>query len=274
MNCCVIGHPIGHSLSPFIHSELFKISNIDCSYITADIAPEDLKEKMDFLKGFDCFNVTIPHKSSIMPYLDVIDDLALNIGAVNTVKNDNGTLYGYNTDGYGFYMALDAHGIKLCGKVLILGYGGAALAIAHTALKMGCALTIGVDDINSQKAINFCNGLRETYNCNIDMMLISDIDADFDLVVNATPVGMYPKCDACILSDAQISRTKAVFDAVYNPYPTLLVKKATERGIKALSGMSMLVWQAAKAHSIWYGAEFSVESINEICEKAINQLEG
>lgn len=272
MNCCVIGHPIGHSLSPFIHTRLFKISNIECSYITLDIAPENLKNNVDYLKSFDCINVTIPHKSAILPFIDVLDESSKQIGAINVIKNQNGIFYGYNTDGYGFYEALKAESINLGGNVLLLGYGGAALAIAHKVLQNGCALTVGVNDLQSQRAINFCNTLKKIYHCDINMELITKIDSDFDLIINATPVGMYPKCDECILDDAQIARTKAIFDAVYNPVDTLLVKKARALNIKAISGMSMLVFQAAKAHNIWYGGEFSLDQINKICNDAINQL--
>ncbi|MBQ7045708.1 MAG: shikimate dehydrogenase [Clostridia bacterium] len=272
MKCCVIGHPIGHSLSPFIHSELFKISGRDSSYITLDIAPEELKEKTDFLKTFDCINVTIPHKRAIMEFTDVLDPTAKQIGAVNVIKNENGTLYGYNTDGYGFSKALEAENIALKGKVLLLGYGGVALAMAHQALQKGCSLTVGTNDLTSKRAIDFCQSFKNEYHCDINMELIEKIDSDFDLIVNATPVGMYPKCDDCILKDHQIARAKAVYDAVYNPVDTTLIKKAAALKVKALSGMSMLVWQAARAHDIWYGGQFSTEQINTICKKAEEKL--
>ncbi len=272
MNCCVIGHPIGHSLSPFIHNELFKISNIDCSYITLDIAPENLKDSINHLKTFDCINVTIPHKSAILPFIDVLDENAKQIGAINVIKNHNSAFYGYNTDGYGFYEALKSESIALKGKVLLLGYGGAALAIAHKLLQNGCLLTVGVTDLQNQRAIDFCNTLKKIYHCDINMELIKKIDAQFDLIVNATPVGMYPNCNDCILNDEQISKAKAIYDAVYNPIDTLLVKKAKALNIKAISGMSMLVFQATKAHNIWYGGEFNLEQINKICNEATSKL--
>lgn len=272
MKYCVIGHPIGHSLSPLLHTELFKASGITADYAALDIAPECLTEKISYLKTLNGFNVTIPNKSEIIPYLTLLDKNAEMIGAVNTVKIQNGELFGFNTDGYGFSKALEAEGIPLSGKVLLCGYGGAALAIAHEALKAGCSLTVGTRDVNDAKAVSFCKTLGDIYSVNISLKHYNSINENFDLAVNSTPVGMFPKTDASILTAEQVSRCSYIYDAVYNPFDTLLVKTAKSLNIKAASGIKMLVFQAAKAHFIWYGGEFSQKIINDISKTLYDKL--
>lgn len=264
----VIGHPIGHSMSPYIHKKLFELSNMDCDYCTVDIAPENLKTSVDELLALTGFNVTIPHKESIIPLLDNIDASAKLYNAVNCVKNENGKLYGCSTDAFGFSKALEAEGINLCGKVLILGCGGAAKTIAREAISFGCDITIAVLEKNLDNAKVFCNELCDAGGT-AGAEIISNVNGEYDLLVNATPCGMYPNVDT--MADINIEclkNCKTVFDIVYNPAETLLIKTAKEYGIKTIGGMAMLVWQAVKGHEFWYGGKFKNADIKQLITNA------
>lgn len=271
-NFSVIGHPIGHSMSPYIHKRLFELSGIDAEYCTLDIAPENLKTSIRQLSSLNGFNVTIPHKETIIPLLDGIDASAQTYNAVNCVKNDNGKLYGCSTDAYGFSKALSAEGVKLCGKILVLGCGGAAKTIAREAVSYGCEITIAALESDLPKAAQLCAAL-EVVGAKAQCVELSKVDGEFDLLVNATPCGMYPKVDA--MADVNIDCLKkchAVFDAVYNPAETLLIKTAKQYGIKTVGGMAMLVWQAVKAHEFWYGGTFQNEEIKQIIKDADKEM--
>lgn len=264
----VIGHPIGHTMSPFIHSRLFKLQNIDTNYEKLDITPENLQQSFERLKSLKGFNVTIPHKQSIIPFIDKLDPSALKYGAVNCVCTKNNITYGFNTDAYGFIKSLESQGVKLEGKVLICGSGGVARTFARESIDSGCDVYIA--SINNEaeylkKELTFTS------------LEYSDIEGGFDIVINATPVGMYPNCDASVLNDNQLSGCKVLFDAVYNPAKTKLMKTAQKSGITAIGGMSMLVWQAVKAHEYWYDAKFDTDDINNLIDqsnKALNEIFG
>lgn len=260
---CLIGHPLGHSISPDIHRRLFKISGIDADYCLHDIPPDEFEKNMDFLKSVDGFNVTIPHKQRILPYLDHIDGFAKTCGAVNTVICENGKLSGFNTDADGFLRALSDAKIELCGRVLLCGAGGAARMMACEAIAKGCSLTVATRKIDG--AQNCANGLmRQFPSADLSAQTLSSISGSFDLILNGTPAGMYPKVDGCPVSEEIIKNSAAVFDAVYNPYETKLLKIARKAGAKTQGGLTMLVWQAAAAQEIWTGANFKDSDIRPL----------
>ena len=153
----VIGHPIGHTMSPFLNARLFSLSGLPAQYTSRDIAPESLPDSLGFFRSLQGFNVTIPHKQAIIPFLDELDPSARNIQSVNTVKQVNGRLIGYTTDGAGFRFALENAGIPLKGNVLILGAGGVSRVMALEALEAGCRLTIAAR--NSEKAQSLASQL-------------------------------------------------------------------------------------------------------------------
>ncbi len=271
-NYAVIGHPIGHTMSPFIHKELFKLQNIDIEYSALDIHPEKLSDEINGVLGeLQGFNVTIPHKEAIIPHLDYVDDSALKYNAVNCVLRKDGNTYGCSTDAYGFTKALDANGIPLSGKVLVLGAGGAARTLAREASDAGCDITIAIKADNIHKAEDLKNWLTDNGG-KVSICEIKDIEGEFDLCVNATPVGMYPNTENMVLTEAQLSNCKALFDAVYNPEKTKLIKTAQGLGIKTVGGMAMLVWQAVKAHEFWYGAKFETADIEKIIDGANKEM--
>ena len=269
----VIGHPIGHTMSPFIHKRLFELSGIDVEYSAIDIAPEDLENAISGqLSALDGFNVTIPHKELIIPFMDHIDESASKYNAVNCVKRENGKLLAFSTDAFGFTEALKANGVALKGNVLILGSGGAARTLAREAADNGCNVTIAVRLADLEKAAELKEWLIENGG-KATVARIETVHGDFDLLINATPVGMYPNSDAMPIDKSQLMCCKALFDAVYNPKKTKLIKTAEELKIKTVGGMAMLVWQAVKGHEYWYGAKFSNEQIGKLIEDASLEME-
>lgn len=270
----VIGHPIGHTMSPFIHNRLFELAGIEAEYGVIDVAPENLeKDYKEVLSKLDGFNITIPHKSAIIPYLNSIDKKADMYGSVNTVTADG---KGYTTDPDGFLQALKANGIKLDGNVVIVGTGGVARTMAFEAVKAGAAITIAVrhEDIHMVSALA-CEIMTKTIHPSISTCYIDRLEKNgknIDLLVNATPLGMYPNVDTMPVGENIIANCNAVFDAVYNPLETKLIKTAKAMGKKAVGGMSMLVWQAVVAHQIWDGSEYDVNDIEKICLDASEEL--
>ncbi len=268
----LIGYPLGHTISPYIHSELFKIRGISARYQAIEISPENLGNNISFLKELDGFNITIPHKNSIIKELDFIDETAKLYGAVNTVKIVNNKFFGYNTDANGFLQAIKKAGLELFGKVFVYGYGGVARTIAFECVKLGCSVTLGVREGRLERAKPLQTEIYEKLNKTVDIKEIYNLTEKYDLFINATPVGMYPKCDASPLTKEQLSLFGGVFDTIYNPEQTRLIKYAKSLGIKNDSGLSMLVHQAVKAQSIWFETEFKSEEIESIIEKSSRKL--
>ena len=268
----VIGHPIGHTMSPFIHKRLFEMKGIQADYSVYDIAPQDLKHKMQDLKKLDGFNITIPHKQAVIPFLDTLSSRASLYQSVNTVKN-SGELQGFTTDPLGFLSALRHAGIPLKGRVVILGAGGAARTMAYEAVMAGCSVVIAVRRQTLLHAASLSGSIRcdvhsgDTETCRIDCL-----SGHIDLLVNATPVGMYPHANELPVSRRVLENTDYVFDAVYNPLETKLLKTAEECGCRVLGGLSMLVWQAAEAHKIWDGSQYTDDEINALCSETEQEL--
>lgn len=270
----VIGFPIGHSMSPFIHKELFRLKGFSGGYDKLQIAPEDLEAEFHkTLKKLDGFNVTIPHKVEIIKYLDRLDLSAAEYGAVNVVANQNGEYVGYNTDAYGFLEGAKFSGIKLSGKVLIYGFGGAARTIITECVKAGCEVTVGTAPDFLEQGEKTVKELSENLGAKIKIILGEDIKEHYNLFVNATPIGMYPKVNAMPLTAEQIELMDAVYDIVYNPEETLLLKTAKQKGKICGGGLSMLVTQAAKAHEYFYGATFTDSEIEEIIKNTARAQE-
>ncbi len=260
----LIGEHLAHSMSPFIHKQLFKLSGREADYRLIEIESDKLESEFDLtasqLKGF---NVTIPYKQRVIPLLKGLSGDAEFYGAVNCVDVKSGI--GHNTDAYGFLKALEVSGIELSGKVLVLGNGGAARTVAFEAARAGCEVTIAS---RSDKGGLLGKEIARRLGCEMEVLRFSDIKGGYDLVVNATPVGMYPNVSASPLEYEQLEGCRALFDLIYNPCQTKLMRYALRRGMKVGGGMPMLVWQAARSHEIWYSAEFKPADIEGIVELA------
>lgn len=269
----LIGHPLGHSMSPLIHKKLFALSGIeDYSYELIDIAPEKLNESEEMLRGLRGFNITIPHKTAIIPMTDRLGESALRYNSVNCISNDNGVMTGYNTDCDGFLRSAEL--LPLGGRVLLIGCGGVGRMIAIEAALHGAELTIAVipEAVKTAQLV-MAEILSKCGEASVRICLVDEIEGKFDLLINATPVGMYPKIDGCPVSDEIIENCLSFFDVIYNPIETLLIKKARVLGKIAVGGAAMLVYQAVKAHELWYGGEFSTEEVSAIIRAVENEVE-
>ena len=269
----LIGHPLGHSMSPMIHDGLFKLKGKDSPYELVDIAPEELPQKSDFLRGISGFNITIPHKVSVIDLIDEMDESAKRYNSVNCVDNKNGKLIGYNTDCDGFLLSVKSKNMPLNGDVLLIGCGGVGRMIAVETVRHGGKLTIAHIPEASDMAESLRNEIIETYpDAVVKTVLTSEISGKFDMLINASPVGMYPNSDACPVSDEIIADCGCAFDVVYNPVETLLVRKFKEQGKTAVGGCAMLVYQAVKAHEIWDGDFYTDDEVNSIIKSVEDKI--
>jgi len=253
----LIGHPIGHSLSPKLHNSLYGKYNLDYVYLAFDIPPDDVGKAVEALKilGFKGFNVTIPHKEKVIWFLDSLDTEAAIIGAVNTVKMENGKLIGYNTDGMGFVDSLKRRGIEPKDKVvLVLGAGGSARAICVYLLKEGIK-ELYIYNRTKERAVELIRHLERFFpNVSIKYLAKEDMgDVKPDLLVNTTPLGMWPHTHLMPVEDYDFLPGMAVVDIVYNPIETAFLNKARRAGCVTINGLDMLVGQAIKAIEIWTG---------------------
>lgn len=269
----ILGHPLGHSLSPQIHAALFALDGETVDYQMYDIPPEELNAKFDFLATLDGFNITIPHKVSIIDFCDRLDEGAKRYRSVNCIKVGAEKI-GYNTDVIGFTKSIAALGASLDSRVLLIGCGGVGRMMAIETALEGGDLTIAAlksDAALAEEVVKEIKALKSDAKVQIAWISGAALDksdlpagAEYDLLVNACPVGMYPKVDRMPCTPAVLDGVKFVFDAVYNPKVTLLAKTAREKGAKAMTGMAMLVLQAVAAHEIWDGVSYKTEDINKI----------
>ncbi len=269
----IIGYPLGHTLSPNIHERLFSLSGREANYVKMEIPPEELESKYDELAALGGFNITIPHKVPIIRYCDRLDDGAARYGSVNCLKNGDEKV-GYNTDVLGFTKSIDLMGATLASKVLLIGCGGVGRMMAIETALSGGDLTIALlksDEALGNAVVSEIKKMKPDARVKLvfiggNVIAAEDFTEkpDFDLIVNASPIGMFPKVDRMPCDENLLAGVKFVFDVVYNPRDTLLVKTAEKHGIKAMSGMSMLVLQAVAAHEIWNGSVFEEADIKQL----------
>lgn len=241
----LIGEKLGHSFSKIIHEQL-----ADYTYDLIPLTREEL-DKFMTEKQFSALNVTIPYKETVIPYLDEIDAHAQKIGAVNTVVNRNGKLTGYNTDFYGFRYMLLNNGIDVKNKkALVLGKGGASKAVLAVLEELGAKEILTVYYKENPETITY----EECYANH----------SDAEIIVNTTPVGMYPKADDCPIDLSRFPDLSGVADVVYNPLRTQLIVEAEKRGINAAGGLEMLVAQAKYAVEIFLDTKIADSRIDEI----------
>lgn len=262
----LIGHPLGHSISPAVHQHLFNLSGLDAEYNLYDIPPEDLSKQWETLRQLDGFNITIPYKQTVFPLLDIIDRSAAQYRAANTAQCMDGETKGFNTDVIGFHKALETAAIPLAGHVLLCGTGGVSHMMAYEALRNDCSLTIGARTFG--KAATLADKLSKRFpRAQIEPAALAYVSGSYDLILNGTPVGMYPHTKKMPIPLNVARSSRAVFDAIYNPQETQLLARARAAGAKVQNGLPMLVWQAAAAQEIWTGKSFSPADIDAICQK-------
>lgn len=274
--CALIGDPVEHTMSPVMHNTAFARLGLDYAYLPFRVRPAQLARAVAGFRALNVrgFNVTIPHKVAVLPLLDGLDPLAEKIGAVNTVVNMDGKLWGYNTDAEGFFKALLEQGIEPEGKkVVVLGAGGASRAISYILAQNGARLTI----LNRQEefawAENIAAMIKRDLGQEVRVMELSKIAAglqDAAILVNATSVGMSPHTDKSPVPSGLLGKIPAVFDIVYNPIETRLLREAKAAGAGTIGGVDMLAWQGALAFEKWTGREAPVALMRR---EAIKMLE-
>jgi shikimate dehydrogenase len=255
----VIGDPIDHSLSPNIHNAAFRSLNLDSTYIAYRIPKGDLAAGIESLKAIKIagFNVTIPHKIEMIKYLDVLDENCNLIGAVNTVSNDDGVLKGYNTDMIGFLDPIKKRNLTIKDtQVILLGAGGAARAIVAAMVKEKAG-KITIVNRTMENAIKLAE-FAEKIGGNADIVSVqkaNELIADYKFIINSTSIGMKNERWYHSISTENIGKDSIVYDIVYQPINTDLVKKSKENGATVIYGYEMLLAQAAKAFEIWHKTE-------------------
>jgi shikimate dehydrogenase len=272
--CAILGDPVQHSLSPVIHNAAFNEVGLNLVYVAFNVGVTELKDAILGAKtlGIHGLNITMPHKHSVMNYLDKINMTAKNIGAVNTILNKNGILIGYNTDGAGAMLALKENGICTEEKKLVLlGAGGAAKAIAYQAAQEVEELVILNRTVEKAKQLA---KILQSFNAKvIGKMLSNNVLykelTTANILVNATSVGMYPDNNNSPVPSDLLTSDLCVMDIIYNPLNTKLLNDAKYAGAKTVSGVDMLIYQGAVAFEIWTKCTAPVEVMKKA---ALNEL--
>ena len=274
--CAIIGDPVEHSLSPVMHNAAFKKLGLNLVYVAFTVTRNELKDAISGARslGLRGLNVTMPHKNAVMSYLDETDSTAKAIGAVNTILNEQGKLIGYNTDGNGAMRALEENGISTDGKkMLIIGAGGAAKAIAYQAAQEVEELVIL--NRTSEKAEKLAELLRKKFGDKVKggTLSVDVLNKEIkttNILVNATSVGMHPDVNRSPVPSDLLRSGLCVMDIIYNPLETKLVTDAKMVGAKVVLGLEMLLYQGAVAFEIWTNCPAPVEVMKEA---ALNELE-
>jgi len=244
----LFGYPVEHTLSPSMHNAAFEHLGIDYCYVPFSVQPDSLKSAVEAVRALNLVgvNVTIPHKESVIPYLDDVNEEASFIGAVNTIVNQERKLTGYNTDGRGFMRSLAENNILTDNKkVLVVGAGGASRAVGYYLSEKADGLYLfDIDKKKLEKLASDLSGIRE----NIHVL---DNTADlksFDILINATPLGL-KAADPLPLDVSTLSPDQTVCDLIYKKTP--LLSLAAQKGCKTVNGLGMLLWQGVLAFELW-----------------------
>jgi shikimate dehydrogenase len=262
--CCLIGDPVEHSLSPSIHNAGYQALRINYAYVSFQVS--DIKRAIEGIRGLGIrgASVTIPHKTTALKYLDRIDPLAEEIGAVNTIVNDDDVLTGYTTDGDGALKALEEVTTLGGKKAVLIGSGGAASAIAVGLKARGVKLV--VLNRTEEKARRLAKRVNAEGFGGLNKL--SEIPSA-DILINATPVGMWPKLGQSIIPRELLHNRLTVFDVVYNPRETRLLAEARERGCAVVYGYKMLLYQAVKQFELFTGLKAPLPAMESALAQAL-----
>ena len=273
--CGVIGDPIEHTLSPTMHNAAFNHLKLDFVFLAFRVKAAALEDAMRGMRGLGIrgLNVTMPHKTAVTKHLDEVDPTVKFLDSANTILNDDGRLLGFNTDGVGALKALRENEVNLDGKkLLLLGAGGAAKAIAFSLAKEVGELVI----LNraSEKAKELAEALSQVYGNKVvgETLSPSTIQKSIqnaDIVINATSVGMHPHVSQSLVAPQWLKPDLTVMDIVYNPVETKLAKDAKAAGANVISGVEMLLYQGAASFEIWTGRSAPIEVMRKA---ALNKL--
>jgi len=261
----VIGDPIEHSISPQMHNAAFSALKMKCTYLAFCVSRDELQTFMEGAKDAKIFglNVTVPLKEEVMKFVKP-DRMAKKIGAVNTIDFTTGK--GYNTDAIGAKKALEHGGVRVHNKnILLLGAGGAARAIAFQLVQDGAVLTI------ANRTEKRAKGLAKEVGCSAGSLRnIKNLAAKADIIINSTPVGMYPDVNKSVIKKDALLAEHTVFDIVYNPAETRLIKDAKSVGARTINGVMMLVHQGAESFRIWTSRDPPLRIMENAVRKVLN----
>ena len=275
--CGVIGDPIEHTLSPTIHNAAFNHLNLDFVFLAFQVKAADLEKAIQGMRGLGIhgLNVTMPHKSTVISFLDEVDPTVKFLGSANTILNKDGRLSGFNTDGVGALKALRENGVELSEKkALLLGAGGAAKAIAFSlAEEVGELVVL---NRTSEKAKELAAVLGQRFGKKVvggplSSSTIQKNLRDSDILINATKVGMHPRESQTMVEPQWLRSDLTVMDIVYNPIETRLAKDAKAVGAKVINGVEMLIYQGAASFQLWTSRSAPIEVMRRA---ALNKLSG
>jgi len=267
-----MGYPVEHSLSPAMHNAAFAAIGLDYRYVLLPTAPDQLKARIDecLAQDFAGWNITVPHKQAMLPFLDTMSDEVRVTGACNTVRVEGGRLAGFNTDIAGFLRGLEeAGGVADGSKAVLLGAGGAARAVSYALSRAG--YPVAILSRRPEQAAQ----LAESLSCRDNRITGGSLEraeldaqfADAALLVNCTSAGMWPSVDKSPLPEGtRLPSDLLLYDLVYKPRPTRLLQEAAAAGCRTQDGLAMLVSQGAEAFKIWTGQQAPVEIMREACE--------
>jgi shikimate dehydrogenase len=260
----VVGYPLSHSLSPRMHNAAFLASGLNAVYLAFETRDIDGCLKGMKALGIKGMSVTLPHKSAVIPLLDEVDGLAKRIGAVNTIVNNNGRLIGYNTDALGalksFQDVVDLTGMKC----LLIGAGGAARAIGFILKEEGVHLTIA--NRSPERGTELATSLQSPF---VPLKDIRRIDED--ILIQTTPVGMYPHKDQCLIPEHLLTESMVVMDIIYNPPETRLLKIARKKGCRIINGLGMFIYQGAEQFRLWTGVNPPISAMKQSVKEAFRK---
>ncbi len=268
---CLIGKPVRHSLSPVMHNAAIRALNLNFVYVAFEVEPQDLGKAVEGIRslGIGGANVTMPHKIEVVKYLDEVSEDARKIGAVNTIVNEGGTLKGYNTDGVGALKSLEMFTDVDGKKVVLLGAGGAARAIAYTL--SGRVSELAILNRTEEKAVNLARNLANNGSTVRGMRLsVRNLEnelRDADILINATSVGM--ESNESLVPEHLLRPGLVVFDIVYRPLHTKLLRDAMKAGCTTIDGLWMLVLQGAESFKLWTGHYPDIRIMRNAALKAL-----
>ena len=275
--CAIFGHPVGHSLSPAIHNAAFAELGLDLAYVAHDVEPQNLAKAMAAIRtlNYRGLSITIPHKVASLNLVDEVDETARHIGCINTVVNSGGILKGYNSDGLGALGALRAAGVEPRGAdVVVLGSGGAARAIAVTLAVQAPPKRLTLLGVDEPELLALAETLRlqgttEVVTDKLESRTVVRVLKQAQLLLHTTPVGMAPNTENSIVPVESLHSRFTVFDAVYTPRRTRLLRDAAEQGCRVVEGLEMFLGQALVQFELWTGRTPPRETMRAIIEQRL-----
>jgi shikimate dehydrogenase len=272
--CALFGFPAHHSMGPAIHNAAFDALGLPFVYVAHDVAPADLATAIAGVRalGYRGLSITMPHKVAALDLVDEVDAMGRAIGCINTIVQRDGRLVGYNTDGQGALDGLARAGIAIHGKrVLVLGSGGAARAVAMTVAMRGQPAELAILGVIEDELQRLGRDVRERASAPVSVRMLDDTTlasamAHADVLLQCTPVGMTPEVGRSLVPRELLHAGLAVFDAVYNPRRTLLIEQAAAKGCPVVEGSEMFLGQAMVQFELWTGQKAPAEVMRKVIE--------